>query len=161
MSQGFTSSPLSTIANVTNLSGSLDSKVSLSAVSLTSLTSATAYVGVVSATTISATTFYGDATQLIGVAIEYTGVTSVNFDSLISGETGFASTTVLNSNVTNNSYMIFSFSASTNHPDSEESMLEGIILRESDITTGVGFTLNAYANNDTWGVYNVKYKIIN
>ena len=161
MSQGFTSSPLSTIANVTNLQAELDSKLSLSAASLTSLTSATAYVGVVSATTISATTFYGNATNLTGVATEFTGVTTIDFGCPVSGETGFTTIVVLNSNVTNNSYMMFSFSASTNHLDSEEPSIEGIILKESDINPGVGFTLNAYSGGDSWGVYNIKYKIIN
>ena len=173
MSQGFTTAPLSNISNVSNLQPELDSKAALSgatftglisggSVSIGSITSNTVFSTTVSATTVTGTNFYGNGSTLTGVITEFTGVTSISFvDALISGETSFASTTVSDSNITANSNLMFWVSASTNHLDVEDSLLDGLMLKESSLNPGVGFTVNATAINDSWGIYNIKYKIIN
>jgi hypothetical protein len=50
---------------------------------------------------------------------------------------------------------------STNHPNVEESLLEGLRFEQADIIDGVGFTMYVYADQNTWGVYNLMYRIIN
>lgn len=172
MSQGFTTAPLSNISNVANLQAELDSKASLSGatfvgtlsgagLSFTSISGGSIYSPVISGTSITSTNFFGNGSNLTGLPTVFTGVTFISFDSFTSGETSYTSTAVTDSNITTNSNIMFSFSASTHHPDVEDSLLDGLILKESNLNPGVGFTLNATAGEDTWGIYTVKYKIIN
>jgi len=100
-------------------------------------------------------------TDLVGFAHAFTGTTTLDFVSPISGETSYTITAITNNNITTNSTVMFKIITSTNHPNAEESILEGITFKESDIVNGVGFNLNGYASQDTWGVYNVVYRIIN
>lgn len=177
MSQGFTSAPANTISNITNLQGELDSKANLSGatfssnisgislsfglISGSSVVVANLTATTLSASTVTATNFFGNGSNLTGVPTEFTGLTYISFGSFVSGETSFASTAVTDSNITANSNIMFYFSASTNHLDVEDSLLDALMLKESGLNPGVGFTLNATASNDTWGAYLVKYKIIN
>lgn len=112
----------------------------------------------ISGTTITATNFYGNGSNLVNY---FTGITSINFGCQISGESDFTAITVNNSIVNQNSNILFKLSASTDHPSIEESLIEGLYLKESEIIDGVSFVINAYANNSTWGEYNIIYKIIN
>jgi uncharacterized protein YjbI with pentapeptide repeats len=172
MSQGFTSAPLSNISNVTNLQEELDSKANLSGAtftgvidgsnaSITSISATTLYAPTISGTSITATNFYGNGSNLAGVPTVFTGITTINFGALLSGEDSYATTAVTDSNITANSFLIFNFSASTNHVDDEDILLDGINVYASEINPSVGFNLNATAMNDTWGAYTVLYKIIN
>jgi len=90
-----------------------------------------------------------------------TGITQVNFGFATGGEGMYATTAVTNSNITQNSIIYFRLSASTDHLDIEDSLLENISLKESDIVDGVGFNINAYSDSSTWGEYNIFYRITN
>lgn len=90
-----------------------------------------------------------------------TGTTSVFFDTTSSFEGDFTTTAVTDTNVTAFSSFTFRIIPSDDHLDDEDSLLEGLMLKESNIMAGVGFTLNANAENNTWGTYNILYKIIN
>lgn len=97
-----------------------------------------------------------------GSAQAITGITKINFGySSGSGEGDYATTAVTNSNVMSYSSIIYRIATSTDHPDVEDSLLDDIDLKESNIVDGVGFTLNAYATNGSWGEYNIYYRIIN
>lgn len=97
-----------------------------------------------------------------GSAQAITGTTKINFGySNSAGEGDYATTAVTNSNVMSYSSIMYRITTSTDHPDVEDSLLDDIDLKESNIVDGVGFTLNAYATNGSWGEYNVYYRIIN
>ena len=113
------------------------------------------------ATTISATTYSGDGSQLTGVVHAFTGVTSIDFGFPLALEGDFTTTAVTNSNIIASSFVLYNITPSTDHAQTEDSLLDGLVLSTSNIVDGVGFTINAIANNNTWGVYNVSYKIIN
>lgn len=117
----------------------------------------TANFSTLTATSISATTFYGNAD---GMTHNLTGTTILNFGAPISGETYDASTAVTNSSISFNSNVFYTSISSSDH-DQTDFLLENIKLTESDINPGVGFTINAVAPNGTWGAYNINYKIIN
>jgi hypothetical protein len=122
---------------------------------------ATQFIGGLTANTISATTIYGDGSNLTGVAHAFTGTTTLDFSSLISGETSFATTYISNSNINSVSTVMIRFVPSTNHPNASEATIEELVVDQTDIVDGVGFNINAYANAGTWGVYNIVYRIIN
>ena len=115
----------------------------------------------ITATTISATTYYGSAAQLTGIAHAFSGTSTLDFNSAISGETSFTTTAISNSNITSSSTVMVRFVPSTNHPNASEAALEELIVDQTDIVDGVGFNINAYANGGTWGIYNIVYRIIN
>jgi hypothetical protein len=48
-----------------------------------------------------------------------------------------------------------------NHQEAEDSLLDGLMFKTSDIVQGVGFTINCYSLNNTCGTYDLFYKIIN
>ena len=114
-----------------------------------------------SGTNISATTYYGNGINLTGVVHGFTGTTSLDFGCPISGESSCAVTAVTNSNINAFSNVIIRFVSSTDHESVAESMLELITLNQSDIIDGVGFNINAYACEGSWGIYNVIYRIVN
>ncbi len=141
------------------VSSGINNKVNKSGDTMTgTLFGTTINASVFSGTSITGTTFYGNGSNLVN---SFTGVTTIDFGNYVSGENDFTATTVSNSNVKQNSNIVFKLSASTNHPSVEESLLEGIFLKESDIIDGVSFVINAYSNNNTWGSYAIIYKIIN
>ena len=109
--------------------------------------------GTTSSGTISATTYLNLPMS--------SGVTVVDFGNSVAYENDYTYTAVTNTNVQSDSYFIFKVLSSTDHPDAEDSLLEGLTIKESDVVDGVGFTLNCYALNNTWGQYNIYYKIIN
>lgn len=117
----------------------------------------TANFSSLTATSISATTYYGSAD---GMTHNLTGTTILNFGASLSGETYDASTAVTNSNISFNSNVFYTYSSSPDH-DQTDFLLENIKITESDINPGVGFTINAIAPNGTWGAYYINYKIIN
>lgn len=142
-----------------NLQSQIYTKLSKSGDTMTgTLIGTTINSDTISGTSITATNYYGNGSNLVN---SFTGMTIVNFGFQTSGEGDFTASTISNSNVNQNSNILFKLSASTDHPNTEESLLEGIYFKESDIIDGVSFVLNAYANNSTWGEYNVIYKIIN
>lgn len=116
---------------------------------------------IISATTISANTLNINGSNLNNITTSFTGTTIIDFDSQISGETTYTSTAITNSNITSYSNVIIRVLPSTNHPDIEDSMIDNLSFTQSDIVDGVGFTLNAFASEGTWGIYNIFYKIIN
>jgi hypothetical protein len=91
----------------------------------------------------------------------FTGTTTLNFGSPISGESSCATTTVANTNINQFSTVMVRFTSSVNHPDVNDSIIEELTVNQSDIIDGVSFNINAYACGGTWGVYNVIYRIIN
>lgn len=120
----------------------------------------------ISGTSVSATTFYSGSTNLNNLfgGQSYstsTGVTTVNFGFSSGSEGDFTANTVSDVNVTSNSSLSFRIIPSIDHPDPEDSLLDGVVLRESDIVNATSFTLNAYAENGSWGIYTVVYKIVN
>lgn len=97
-----------------------------------------------------------------GSAQAITGTTKINFGySNNPGEGDYATTAVTNINIMSYSSIIYRITTSTDHPDTEDSLLDDIDLKESNIVDGVGFTLNAYATNGSWGEYSIYYRIIN
>jgi hypothetical protein len=96
-----------------------------------------------------------------GFTSTFTGNTSIDFSFSGGLESDFTTTTINNTNIKTTSSVIYKVISSTDHNEIEDSLLDGLILTESNIIDGVSFTLNAYALNNTWGVYNIFYKIIN
>jgi hypothetical protein len=96
-----------------------------------------------------------------GFTSSVTGNTSVNFSFSGGLESDFTSTIINNTNIKSTSAVIYRVTPSTDHNEIEDSLLDGLIFNEGDIIDGVSFTLNTYAINNTWGVYNIFYKIIN
>lgn len=90
-----------------------------------------------------------------------TGTTTIDFGFPNGYEDSFATTAITNSNILTTSQVIYRVTPSTNHNEEEDSLLDGLMFKESNIVDGVGFTLNAIALNNTWGIYNITYKIIN
>ena len=90
-----------------------------------------------------------------------TGTTSIDFGAAVSGETSYTMVTVNSALVTENSNIVLTISGSTNHPDIEDSMIDGVVITKSDIVNNVSFNINAFSSEGTWGVYNIKYLIIN
>lgn len=103
----------------------------------------------------------GFSTGGSGSVAAFTGNTSVDFSFPNGLENDFASTVISNTNILSTSSVIYRIIPSTDHNELEDSLLDGLLLKESDIIDGVGFTLNVYALNNTWGIYNIFYKIIN
>jgi hypothetical protein len=122
---------------------------------------ATLFTGGLSANTFSASTYYGNGINLTGVAHAFTGTTTLDFGSPISGESSCCTTTVANTNINQFSTVMIRFTSSVNHPDVNDSIIEELTVNQSDIIDGVSFNINAYAGGGTWGVYNVIYRIIN
>jgi hypothetical protein len=91
----------------------------------------------------------------------FTGTTTLDFGSPISGESSCCTTTVANTNINQFSTVMIRFTSSVNHPDVNDSIIEELTVNQSDIIDGVSFNINAYACGGTWGVYNVIYRIIN
>ena len=143
--------------------------------------------GYLTATTISATTYYNLPTELFVTGGTYsagtatftnntggtfnvsgfftgntmTGQTSVDFGFTGGGESDYATTVVSNTNIQQSSMVMYSVIPSTHHQQTEDSLLDGLTFKTSDIVGGVSFTINSYSLNNTWGSYNVFYKIIN
>lgn len=115
----------------------------------------------VSAATISATTYYGDGANLINVAHTFTGTTTLDFGFRTGLEDSFTTTAVTNNNISSMSQVVIRVVPSTDHIEPEDSILDGLMFSVSDIVNGVGFNINASAINNTWGIYNINYKIIN
>lgn len=131
--------------------------VNITAATLNNLTVS----GSSSFSSLTASTIFGDGTGLTGVAHAFTGTTTLNFGSAISGETSYCLTSVTNNNINSTSIVNIRVTTSTNHPDVEDSLLDELTFTTSDIVDGVGFTINCYASQDSWGEYNVMYKILN
>jgi hypothetical protein len=102
-----------------------------------------------------------DVNNFVTVIVNETGTTSVNFGAAISGETSFTTVTVSSTTVTDLSNIVLTIISSTNHPDIEDSMIDGVVLSKSDIVDNVSFNINAFSSEGTWGVYNIKYLILN
>lgn len=90
-----------------------------------------------------------------------TGQTSVDFGFTGGGESDYAYTVVSNTNILQSSMVIYTVISSNDHQQTEDSLLDGLTFKTSDIIEGVSFTVNCYSLNNTWGSYNVFYKIIN
>jgi hypothetical protein len=90
-----------------------------------------------------------------------TGQTSVDFGFTGGGESDYATTVVSNTNILQSSMVMYSVIPSNDHQQTEDSLLDGLTFKTSDIIEGVSFTVNCYSLNNTWGSYNVFYKIIN
>jgi hypothetical protein len=88
----------------------------------------------------------------------FSGTTSIDFGLF---ENSFTSVFVPDINVRTNSSIIFDFRPSIDHETIEDFLLDGIFIKAGNINNGVGFDINAYALNNTWGEYNIFYKIIN
>jgi hypothetical protein len=119
---------------------------------------ATNFINGLSANTISATTYYNLPTYF---ASTFTGLTSLDFGFTDGLEGDYVSTAITNSNILTTSQVLINILPSTDHNESEDSLLDGLNFRISDIVNGVGFNINCYASNGTWGIYNLSYKIIN
>ena len=103
----------------------------------------------------------GGTFSVTGLTTTFTGTTTLDFGSPISGESSCATTTVANTNINQFSTVMIRFTSSVNHPDVGDSIIEELTVNQSDIIDGVSFNINAYAGGGTWGVYNVIYRIIN
>ena len=149
------------------------------------VTGSTTFTGGLTATTFSATTYLGLPTDIrvtggtyssgtavftnntggtfsvTGLTTTFTGITTLDFGSPISGESSYATTAVINTNINQFSTVMIRFTSSVNHPDVGDSIIEELTVNQSDIIDGVSFNINAYAVGGTWGVYNVIYRIIN
>jgi hypothetical protein len=90
-----------------------------------------------------------------------TGQTSVDFGFTGGGESDYTYNVVSNTNILQSSMVIYSVISSNDHLQTEDSLLDGLTFKTSDIIEGVSFTVNCYSLNNTWGSYNVFYKIIN
>ena len=62
--------------------------------------------------------------------------------------------------VESNSTIIITIYDSTNHP-ATDALIEGVSLSVVSVDPRNSFTVGAYASNNTWGIYNFKYIIIN
>ena len=93
--------------------------------------------------------------------ITFNGTSSLNFGFTSGLEGDYTSTVVTNTNILSTSQVLINVIPSTDHNESEDSILDGLSFKVSDIVDGVGFNINCYANNNTWGIYNISYKIIN
>jgi hypothetical protein len=116
------------------------------------VTGATNFTGGLTATTISASTYLN---------LTKTGQTSVDFGFTGGGESDYATTVVSNTNILQSSMVMYSVISSNDHQQTEDSLLDGLTFKTSEIIEGVSFTVNCYSLNNTWGSYNVFYKIIN
>lgn len=103
----------------------------------------------------------GGTFSVTGLTTTFTGTTTLDFGSPISGESSYATTAVINTNINQFSTVMIRFTSSVNHPDVGDSIIEELTVNQSDIIDGVSFNINAYAVGGTWGVYNVIYRIIN
>ena len=90
-----------------------------------------------------------------------TGQTLVDFGFTGGGESDYATTVVSNTNILQSSMVMYSVIPSNHHQETEDSLLDGLTFKTSDIIDGVSFNVNCYSLNNTWGSYNVFYKIIN
>ena len=90
-----------------------------------------------------------------------TGQTSVDFGFTGGGESDYSYTVVSKTNILQSSMVIYTVISSNDHQQTEDSLLDGLTFKTSDIIDGVSFTVNCYSLNNTWGSYNVFYKIIN
>ena len=90
-----------------------------------------------------------------------TGQTTVDFGFTGGGESDYATTVVSNTNILQSSMVMYSVISSNDHQQTEDSLLDGLTFKTSEIIEGVSFTVNCYSLNNTWGSYNVFYKIIN
>jgi hypothetical protein len=92
---------------------------------------------------------------------KFTGTFSLNFGFASGGEESTTSATITNSNVLLDSVIYLEWDVSSNHESIEDPLIEDISLIIASKTAGVGFTVNAFAANNTFGIYNLKYTIIN
>jgi len=114
------------------------------------------------ANTVSATTFYGDGSNLTGIArTTFTGTTILDFGFSGGSEGDLATSIIVNPNIISTSFVMYNIIPSIDHETTVDALLDGIIINTSDIVDGYGFTINAISSNNTWGRYNVNYKIIN
>jgi hypothetical protein len=151
--------------SVSGLTWNLNNTLTVENTNGTSLsTNISSFSGLTIFGSLSATTFYGDGSNLTGITSENTSITGTSIlDFNFSGgsEGDLASTIVINSNIKSSSFIMYNIIPSTDHETAMDSLLEGIIINTSDIIDGYGFTINAIATNNTWGIYNLNYKIIN
>lgn len=124
--------------------------------------------GASSFTTLSANTIVSGATPLqtiiqniISSAINLTGSAFVNFGFSGANEGDFATTFISDSRINGDSNVLFKFYPSNDHLSFEDFLLDDISVTFNDITGGTGFYVSAYAKNNSWGIYNFNYKIIN
>lgn len=90
-----------------------------------------------------------------------TGTFSVDF-SFSGGYEDYNTQVIVNdSNITTDSMVLFNFMTSSDHQSIDEFVVENITLNVSDIINSTSFVVNAYASNGTWGIYNLKYRIVN
>jgi hypothetical protein len=109
--------------------------------------------------TFSVTGFITGGTFFTGGTV--TGLSSVDFGFTGGGESDYAYTVVSNPAILLSSIVMYSVIPNGNHQEAEDSLLDGLMFKTSDIVQGVGFTINCYSLNNTWGTYDLFYKIIN
>lgn len=143
------------------------------------------FVNGLTATTISGTTYYGLPTDVTvtggtlsngivtmnnniggtftisGFSTTNNGTTSLDFGFSNGLEGDYTMTGVTNPNITSDSQVLINVIPSTDHNEIEDSLLDGLDFRVSNIIDGVGFDIHSYAKNGSWGIYNIRYKIIN
>ena len=139
------SSPIFSSLNISGLTTS-------NSISATSLSSTTINVGTISATTYQNLPVFTTST---------TGSTSISFGFENGHEDSYVTSAVTDSNVTSISQILFYVVVSTDHNELEDSFLDGVEFAAINLIPGVGFTLVGEALNNTWGTYNLIYKIIN
>ena len=100
-------------------------------------------------------------TGATGSINKFTGTFSLDFGFVSGGEETTTSTNVLDSNVLSDSVIHLEWDVSINHESIEDPLIENISLVVTNKTAGVGFTVSAFAANNTFGIYNLKYTIIN
>lgn len=101
------------------------------------------------------------STGATGSVNKFTGTFSLNFGFTSGGEETTASSTVSDVNVLSDSVIYFEWDTSLDHESIEDPLIENISLVISSKTPGVGFSVIAFAANNTFGIYNLKYTIIN
>lgn len=96
-----------------------------------------------------------------GSVSKFTGTFSIDFGFFSGGEETTSLATISNSNILSDSIIYFEWETSSDHESIEDPLIENISLIVSSKNPGVGFSVIAFAANNTFGIYNIKYTIIN
>jgi hypothetical protein len=118
-------------------------------------------IGPTGATGPSGSTGPAGPTGATGSINKFTGTFSLDFGFTSGGEETTTSATISDSNVLSDSVIYLEWDVSLNHESIEDPLIENISLVITSKTAGVGFTVSAFAANNTFGIYNLKYTIIN
>ncbi len=84
----------------------------------------------------------------------------IDFGFSSGNEETYSEKVISDVNVISNSTIILKIYDSSDHP-STDALIEGVSLNVVSINPGSDFTVAAHSLNNTWGIYNFKYTIIN